>query len=238
MVQSAPFDPSLATVSVTTTAPEPLSKMPVIVVTRLTLPSTGMGACNERDCSPWTSVAGSNSPICETHPSLRGSTTGKVGRTCCACPALFSVVNSSSKPVGSSAPAPTPRAYRRASLDVHDTSMGLVAKPTLSVLSGIFNHILTWLALRFVSVDAEKADTRSGLPTEIAGQRQIPSSDGSSGSGPRERPRSTRRRRESSRWRIAWLGIPAGVPQSPGTHRRDFRQPSGRRVLRCLRTPT
>ena len=34
----------------------------------------------------------------------------KVGRTRCVTPSEFSVVNSSSKPVGSSAPAPTPSA--------------------------------------------------------------------------------------------------------------------------------
>src|SRR5262249_45480081 len=49
----------------------------------------------------------------------------------------FSVVNSSSKPVGSVAPAPTPSAYSRLSFEDHRASRASVSVPTASGFNGI-----------------------------------------------------------------------------------------------------
>ena len=78
-------------------------------------PVTVSGLCSVNDCSPWTSMAGLNEPSAANGPApfislRRDSTTTIEGRACCSTPCEFSVVNSSSKPVGSVMPAPTPNA--------------------------------------------------------------------------------------------------------------------------------
>ncbi len=94
----------------TTTAAFSLSYIAAIRLTIVTVPSTGIGRCSVTACWPWTSRAGLNVPTLEKIPSRRDppvmpTTTGKVGKTCCGVPAVFSVVNASS-----SVPAPIPTA--------------------------------------------------------------------------------------------------------------------------------
>ena len=106
---SSPLSAWRESLSSTTRPAEPLSYMPATVVVIETLPSVGTSPCSAMDCSPWTSMAGSKSPI-EERPPAWPMMVVKVGSTRCVTPAEFSVVRSNSKPVGSSAPAPTPRA--------------------------------------------------------------------------------------------------------------------------------
>jgi len=96
---------------------------------------------------PCTSMAGLKLPICPNAPVPPGTTTGNVGNTRWVTSWLFSVVNSSSKPVGSATPAPMPRALEEAvfggprsfgrlarkpngiRIDRHGETLGLVASP-------------------------------------------------------------------------------------------------------------
>ncbi len=88
----------------------PLSYMPATFVVIDTVPSAGISPWSRIDCSPCTSMAGSYSPIDCRAPPPWPTMVVNVGRTRWVIPTEFSVVRSSSNPVGSSAPAPTPRA--------------------------------------------------------------------------------------------------------------------------------
>src|SRR3974390_3096026 len=70
-------------------------------------------------------------------PPPMPSTTGIVGSTRCGTFCEFSVVNSSSNPVASVWPAPTPSAYSSASFDVHVFLPGSETAPTASRFIGI-----------------------------------------------------------------------------------------------------
>src|ERR1700722_9330988 len=121
----------------TTRAPEPLSKIPVTTLVVRTDPSTGIGAESSIDCSPWTSMARSIEPRMERGGPPPPTTAANVGRTRCGRSVEFSVVYSNSKSTASSEPAPTPRAYRRQSVDDHDRSRGVEVAPTASRLMGM-----------------------------------------------------------------------------------------------------
>ena len=86
--------------------------MPTIRVVDTTVPSVGIGPKTSIFCSPCTSIAQLMSPKLGIAPAPIPTITGNVGSTACVIPPAveFSVVNSSSKPVGSSWPAPTPSA--------------------------------------------------------------------------------------------------------------------------------
>ena len=107
---SSPLSAWRDSLSSTTRPADPLSYMPATFVTIDTVPSVGISPCKRIACSPWTSMAGSKSPIDSLAPPPWPTMVVKVGRTRWVTPTEFSVVRSSSNPVGSSAPAPTPRA--------------------------------------------------------------------------------------------------------------------------------
>jgi protein gp37 len=92
----APVAVSVDSDSITTRAPDPLSKMPATVLVVETAPSVGMTPCMAMDCSPWTSMAGSKSPSDPRPAPPRPTMVAKVGSTCCCTSAEFSVVNWSS----------------------------------------------------------------------------------------------------------------------------------------------
>ena len=75
--------------------------MPTIFVTDSTVPSAGISPNTSIDCSPCTSIAQLMSPKLGIAPAPIPMITGNVGSTRCAMFWLFSVVNSSSNPVGS-----------------------------------------------------------------------------------------------------------------------------------------
>ena len=96
----------VASASVTTTAAFSLSYIAATRPTIVAVPSTGIGRCSVTACWPWTSRAGLNVPILPNgEPLPQPMTTGKVGKTSCSTPLVFSVVNASS-----SCPAPMPTA--------------------------------------------------------------------------------------------------------------------------------
>ena len=107
---SSPLAARRDSLSSTTRPAAPLSYMPATVVVIDTVPLVGTSPCSAMDCSPWTSMAGSKSPMESRPPPPCPMMVVKVGSTRCVTPSEFSVVRSSSNPVGSRAPAPTPRA--------------------------------------------------------------------------------------------------------------------------------
>ena len=97
--------------SVSMTAPEPLSQMPVTLLTVRTLPSTGIGWWSWIACSPWTSIVKLKSPMLPSELPPIPAITANVGSTCWSMPREFSVVKGSSDASsGSIEPAPTPTA--------------------------------------------------------------------------------------------------------------------------------
>ena len=60
--RSAPVTASTDRFSTVTTAPEPLSKMPVRRLVVRTRPSAGNGPASTMPCSPWTALVGSKLP--------------------------------------------------------------------------------------------------------------------------------------------------------------------------------
>ena len=73
------------------------------------VPDGGISRCSSICSSPWTSIAGLNVPKLGVRAPMPPMT-ANVGSTRCGTSFEFSVVNSSSKPVGSMLPAPTPTA--------------------------------------------------------------------------------------------------------------------------------
>ena len=92
-------------------------------------------------------MAGSKSPMEALAPPPCPTMVVKVGRTRWEIPTEFSVVRSSSNPVGSSAPAPTPSAYSSASLWSHDRSEGSEVAPTASRFSPIARTSLSSVSI-------------------------------------------------------------------------------------------
>ena len=107
VISGLPVATSTEVASLTTTAAEPLSYIAVMRAVVLTVPSTGISPWSSIACSPWTSIAGLNVP---GFPTAMPMITANVGSTRCCTSFEFSVVNSSSNPVGSMLPAPTPTA--------------------------------------------------------------------------------------------------------------------------------
>ena len=139
---SKSFSPeALSTASAVTSMmaclPSPLSWMSVTVSVTRIVPSTGISLWSVIAWAPWTRRLQSISPTEPMAPPPIPTITAKVGSTRWVMPWLFSVVNSSSNPVGSMAPAPTPRAYRRQSLEFHDRSVGPEVTPTAFGLIGM-----------------------------------------------------------------------------------------------------
>src|SRR5688500_13339817 len=119
---SSPVVASTDSLSLTTTAPLPLSYRAAILPVVLSVPSGGNGRASSIACSPCTSIAGLNGPILSSGTAPRAaSTTAIVGSTCW----FFSVEN-----VRSSRPAPTPSAYKRQSLLLQLRSTGPPLAPT------------------------------------------------------------------------------------------------------------